>query len=384
MTDIKSLLKTEPFATRLIFVGGDATDYFDGEIFTVVCDEKSRQYAFAIKARNENAAEIIEIDPIKADELNGVFKKDKNVLAVGDKELINCVRLSCNNADNRLIAQLFDLSIAKCFKVKERVFGRNGVSYQKLFEPEKVIVDLKRLFNVNRAYYAEAFCECASIAALVAEKKLLNLIDEKADGNIEVLEDALNFVLGAKAENLFSSIICSEILLAKAFYECGELSGSDLFSVGEVLSGQNSLSGRGEATFASAKALVDLYGIATSRNLSNCETLPQYDKRLAEINELFGGEPSAFFSTFSPFPEKVCHDALKKIHEDESAARIVAKAKADLDALDDIYSLCYGGRKRRADFSEGEIKFSLLHGGYLTKGFLKYLSDSGVTEALSD
>lgn len=383
MIDIKSLLKEKPFSDRLKIASGKGARFFDGDLFTVVCDEKSRALAMKIKAQAENAQKIVELSPRFISDKNFTFTGEKNVLIIGDKDLVKKVRLTCKNGDNRLIALLFDLSIAECFKNGITAFNKEGAEDIELCRLYEIYFDPDLSYRSSRAYFAEAFCECAAAAALLAERRLFGILGEKGESGVDLIEGAIDFLRGARADNLFSSIVSAQLCLAK-FYSLSEIIKSDLFSVAGILGKLDSTVGFGEALFASAKAIVSAYKILIGNDLKNADVYPRYDKRLQSINELFGASPSAYFRDFAPYPESVCLKAIATLSRDPRAIKAVDDALNDIAVFDKIYYLTYNGKKRRADYSEKAMRFCLTRGAYLSDGILKYYNDFGILEPLAD
>ena len=381
MIDIGGLLKEKPFSDRLKIVNGRYPDFFDGEIFTVVCDEKSRATALKIKAQNANAKKIVELSPDFRFDKSESFSGEKNVLIIGEKDLVKKVRLALKSGDNRLIALLCDLSIAECFKKSVIIHDRSGEKKRDLCELNGIVFDLDLSFRSSRANYAEAFCECAAAAAIVAEKRLLDILSDKNGASADILKEAIGFLRGAKAENLFSSIVSAQLCLSKYYSECDE-NKNDLDSVAGVLKKLDPTSGCGEALFASAKAIISVYKIIIGNDLKNADVIADPDGKLESISELFGADGLSYFSGYEPFPEEVCLNAIGSLSLDPRAVKIVDEAVSDISALEKIYSLTYNGRKRRADYSENAMRFCVSRGAYLSEGILKYYNDFGILEAL--
>ena len=383
MKSVRELLKEKPFCDRLIVAGKEEYNkYFDGESFTVVCDEKSRDRALKIKARSSGAESVIELSLSVGEYEKDLFLKEKNLLIVGDGELIKRVRSNTKTGVNRLIALLIDISIAECFKNEETVFGKDGKRREDLCELYKVLFDPKISFYSSRAYFAEAFSECAAAPAVVCEDELKRIAGLKGDKAVEYLYGATEHLLKANAENLFTSIVCAQIYLAKYYSERESMNG-DLSSVAAILKklGGENVS---EAYFASAKAIVSVYRILTGNHLKNADVLPLYDERLNSINELFNGSELSFFSEYEPFSDEESVGVMEKLSNDPRALSATEEAAFQLAEFDRLYPLTYNGKKRRENYSERSLRFCVERGAYLSEGILKYYGDNGVLRALSE
>ena len=384
MISVKELIEGEPFKNRLRFLKiSEAANVFGGQPFTVVCSEKSRVGAVRIKDAANGRAKIVEIASNFPAYKKSPLLKGENLLAIGGRELLSTLRKICKKGDNRLIALLLDFSIADAFKKTELTITKDGAAEKELCPLEEVIVDLKYLINASRALFADAFFECAAISLFKLDSLLLS-VAEKSSPPSTIYENAVAELLkNCNENNLFSSLICAEIILAKFFYEGGGLISNGLFMVANALKKIEGAASYPECLYASAKALVSLYLISTERDLSNSEIMPDYVKRLQGLVDLYGGGPDDFFKDYIPLSEAVIHSALSGVASSKEAKAAALAAKLDLNKTERVSALTYSGKKKMASFSKADVCFAIKHGGYLSGGFLKYLSDAGITEAIS-
>lgn len=383
MINVKKLLEESPFKNKLRLSGvSEAANAFHKEPFIIVCDEKSRPVAVKIKESAGLRSNILEISTNRSDNSMRPFKKGENLLIVGGKDLVSAIRRTCKCGDNRLIAVLLDFSIAESFKNIDRVIKKEGAIKIELCPLEEVIVDLKYLFNSSRASYADAFFECAAISALKLDAQLFSLAEKKAPPSTEYEDGIIGLLKNCKENNLFSSLVCAEIILAKLYADREDIFSNGLYSVANVLKKTVASASFAECAYAASKALLSLYSTVSKVDMSNSDIMPDYVKRIQGLCDLYGDGEGNFFIGYSPYTEEAIHQALSEIASSELAKEAISSSKSDISKLEKISALCYGGKKKRADFTRPQISFAIAHGGFLSQGFLKYVCDAGITEAL--
>ena len=380
MVSVKELVSNYPFKDRLRFCGEkDVSLCFNKGKAFIVCEPSFRGYAKKLKDASDNAdVSIIEAsDERSIENLSSV--SGVTVVSLLGKRLLNVLRKECVLGDNRLIAVLIDLSIASVFKTEEYFFQKRGLVLEKLTLPDKVLIDLNGQYVLKRSSIADGLCECAKLTSFLSEARICG--KEVGDAEKQA-KRIIDLISSAKNENLVSTVIKAELLAAKLYCEHPKAAFCPAYFVGKILNRGRFGVSEEEAEYAAAKAVAAFYSICLKAPVYDALVAPDHYSKLQKLSALLGGDELAYFDEFSPCDEKTVHDSLKKIVQAEDPLKTIDDALKTFGKLDKVYSLAYGGRKKRADFSAREIAFAISEGAYLSGGFLKLLCDGGVTGAL--
>ena len=382
MKDFGSILKNAPFDGRLIFNGADGYADLIESVTEIHADRGETATARKIADASKRRGDVI------------VFEYDGKNLSSGD-EISLCgdalahfcgedarkFRLKVQKNGHALYALVVGESLKEFVIDETTVIDRFGVRRKNLERFDKVIVDLTLLSSLKSGAFAEAFCECASVVAESLDKRL-SAIAENSSVSTEYTDEIVSLISGEKSGDIFSAIVKAQILYVRYLYENACAKPSALNAVTEVLKKRTGASG-GECAFAAAKALVALYKrVVESERVMNNLLVPLYNERLSSLTALFKADADAFLKNFEPYSEKQVYSRLSALCGNAAAKEYCDSAEETMKKLERAYARVYGGRKKRATFSQDDIVFALREGGYFCDGLLKYLSDGGITEAL--
>lgn len=386
MYSISALIKRPPFLGRLTVSVNPDYKSIVGDAKKILIVASDADYLF-LGARVKKVLEEqgYFVQPLSLDGFDGLrviaedFEDFDCVIAVGERPVCDGVR-ACFFAKKMVFVPtslVFYYAFSPLIVAGETSLDRSNAPL-----PASVVLDLSIIEKLKVRHIADAFC---SVATSVFWQLELKMGDDFADGDRKMCLDALDQAvkaMNAVGQKPYETLIRCQLLmsLAVSVYPAVDyLTDRTALDVLEKLVELPS----SEARFMLARVLTDYCFVTVSLDLFDNVIAPDYLKAVFIYCDIYQTDADKVIERFCFHSAKECEHFLKTVRTKENV-EFCSRAEKTMNGLSSAYKTIYKGKQKRAAATREQLSQAITLGSALSKGYLKYLFDYGVTGLLLD
>ena len=379
MTDYRALLSAPPLSDRLCVTDLFGAAKFLDKVDRVFVSSEDMSVYKTLKELLPTAPLCYEL-PLSFFSGGGCDLPSGKFAAVMSNEKLRVLKERTKPSDFA-VAIPSDLDFAWAFSGVKIRLGEFGYFIEKNADLFKVVIPLGIGRQIRSGALADAFCAAAAVVFDEFSKYVFDIINNTdITGAQADISPVIDVLLNARSGEEASAVFKAQIALSYYFSKKDKPSDHEITA--KILKKLGVNASESECGYCAAKYIFRLLSAANENGIKNNTLFPRYVERLQTFTALLKAYPDALTKNYLPLSEEETFAFFDAVEKSERFKTVAADTAEKITRLDGVYRAIYGGRKKRAeityDFMRRAVGFSAL----LSGGVLKYLGDSGITDAL--